>query len=434
MRRLTGFLFSIWAITFLLTLPESFGFFYWRKQFILLTGILALGYMSAAMLLAARPVWLEKRLNGLDKMYRLHKHLGIGAFAVLSLHWLAFKAGKWLTQAGVLQRPRRLSGSLTEGVNWHAVANDIGEYAFYAFVIFAVVSLAEKIFSYKKFMVLHKLAGLIFIAGGVHTLLLLKWTPSDTLYNTVAILMIAAGVYCAWLSLGGKIGRGRKAAGRVTQTRKLADNTLSFHLQLDADIHYRPGQFIYLNLLDGESPHPFTVVNYHAPTRTLELAVKALGDYTRKLPDTLHPGQRAEVEGGYGRFLLADDARQVWVGAGIGITPFIAWLEALAAGRQSAEHIEKIVFFYCAASAREACFLQRLQQLTRKITCVDFRVLLAEQGEQLTPAMIAEKMKNQHNYSVSFCGPAPFAEALKKGLAATGWDTGRFHNELFSMR
>lgn len=431
MRRLTGFLFFIWAIALLFSLPETFSFFFWRRQIILLTGILALGYMSAAMVLAIRPAWLEKWLNGLDKMYRLHKHLGIGAFVMLSLHWLAFKAGKWLTQAGVLQRPHR---GPPEGINWHAIANDIGEYAFYAFVIFAVVSLAKKMFNYKKFMLLHKLAGVIFIAGALHTVLSLNWGANQAIYSFAAVLLCAVGGYCAWLSLSGKIGRNRKVRGNVTQTRTLADNTLNFHLQLDGDIHYRPGQFIYLDLLDGESPHPFTVVNYDAGTRTLELAVKALGDYTSTLLKTLQPGQPAEVEGGYGRFLLVNDTHQVWIGAGIGITPFIAWLEALAAGRHSAKHIEKIVFFYCAASPREAFFLQRLQQLTSKITCIDFQVLLAERGELLTPEAIVERMGNRRDYSVSFCGPAPFAQTLKKGLTATGWDERRFHNELFSMR
>lgn len=433
MRRLTGYLVLIWGITFLFSLPETYGFFFWRRQLILLTGILALGYMSAAMLLAVRPGWLEKWLGGLDKMYRLHKHLGIASLVALSLHWLAFKAGKWLTQAGLLQRPQRAGHGVVEGIDWHAVANDVGEYAFYAFVVFCIISLA-KIFNYRRFVSLHKVAGVIFIAGVVHSLLSLPLTLSASLYGLVTVLLSAVGVYCAWLSLSGKIGRNRKVGGSVIQTERLADHTLNFHLQMDDDIDYQPGQFIYLNLCDGESPHPFTVVSYNARTRRLELAVKALGDYTRQLVDNLQPGQRAEVEGGYGRFLLTDATHQVWVGAGIGITPFIAWLEALAIDRHSAARIEKIVFFYCAGSQREAFFLQRLQQLTARLTCVDFRVLLADRGELLTPDAIIAQMGERRDYAVSFCGPAPFAESLKTGLAASGWDASRFHNELFSMR
>ena len=56
-----------------------------------LTGILAIGCMSLAMLLALRPRWLEGWLGGLDKMYRLHKWLGIGALVLSVLHWLVTK-------------------------------------------------------------------------------------------------------------------------------------------------------------------------------------------------------------------------------------------------------------------------------------------------------------------------------------------------------
>ena len=51
-----------------------------RGLAVLLTGILAIAFMSAAILLAAKPVQMEGALVGLDKFYRLHKWLGIAAF------------------------------------------------------------------------------------------------------------------------------------------------------------------------------------------------------------------------------------------------------------------------------------------------------------------------------------------------------------------
>lgn len=50
-----------------------------RAALIQLSGLLALACMSLALVLAARPRWPEQPLGGLDKMYRLHKWLGIGA-------------------------------------------------------------------------------------------------------------------------------------------------------------------------------------------------------------------------------------------------------------------------------------------------------------------------------------------------------------------
>ena len=70
--------------------PPAWGdVWWWRNQLILLTGVAAWALMSLIMVLAVRPAWLEKPLDGLDKSYRLHKWAGIGAI-VLSLSTLFF--------------------------------------------------------------------------------------------------------------------------------------------------------------------------------------------------------------------------------------------------------------------------------------------------------------------------------------------------------
>ena len=59
--------------------------------------------MSLIMLLAVRPVWLEKPLDGLDRMYRLHGEVGIPAIVLGLLHYLLELAGPWL--AGIVGKP-----------------------------------------------------------------------------------------------------------------------------------------------------------------------------------------------------------------------------------------------------------------------------------------------------------------------------------------
>lgn len=62
--------------------PAPFSYFAFRTVFMQYSGVIAIGAMSLAMWLALRPKWLEPHLDGLDKMYRLHKWLGITALAV----------------------------------------------------------------------------------------------------------------------------------------------------------------------------------------------------------------------------------------------------------------------------------------------------------------------------------------------------------------
>ena len=68
--------------------PPAWGdVWWWRNQLMLLTGVAAWALMSLIMVLAVRPAWLEKPLDGLDKSYRLHKWAGIGAIVLALLHY-----------------------------------------------------------------------------------------------------------------------------------------------------------------------------------------------------------------------------------------------------------------------------------------------------------------------------------------------------------
>jgi predicted ferric reductase len=75
------------------------GFFVWRNLMVRYSGVLGMGAMSAAMILAIRPIWLENHFVGLDKIYCLHKWLGIAGLILSIIHWLTAKGPKWVSPA-----------------------------------------------------------------------------------------------------------------------------------------------------------------------------------------------------------------------------------------------------------------------------------------------------------------------------------------------
>ena len=83
------------------------GVFALREHFVQFSGVLAIAAMSVAMILSLRPRWPEAWLGGLDKMYRLHKWLGIAALGLAVFHWLWAQGPKWAVGAGLLARPER---------------------------------------------------------------------------------------------------------------------------------------------------------------------------------------------------------------------------------------------------------------------------------------------------------------------------------------
>ena len=113
---------------------------------------------------------------------------------------------------------------------------------------------------------------------------------------------------------------------------------------------------------DPERPHPFTISSASRDDGQLVFSIKGLGDYTRALPMSVHVGQAVTVEGPYGRFdFRGEGHRQIWVAGGVGITPFVARLQALA----EAPTAEPVDLIYSRASP-DGSFIERIRNLTER--------------------------------------------------------------------
>lgn len=438
MFRLTLILILLWLPSALAGYEQFGDFFFWRSQLTMLTGVLSLGYMCIAVLLAARFKWVETIVNGLDKGYAIHKKLGIGALLSLIGHWAIIKSAHWLVQAELIARPHRGGHPAIEGINWHSIAVLVGDISFKLFIVFSVFSLVQAI-SYKKFKFTHKLGGVLVLAGVFHAMLLLDWTVASLPTNVAITLLSFVGIWCSCLSLFGKIGQSNQSQGIVTDIEKYNDSNdipsvVRVSLDIDSALTYKEGQFAYLNFHDGEAPHPFSILNYDKSSNHIEFGIKALGDYTNELVKKLEIGQRVTVEGSYGRFQISDADHQVWVGAGIGIIPFISrlyWLKSQATNQR--HHYQKIDLFYCVNSKKEAFFEKEMMAILSDLSFVKLHVLDANNNQLLDGQKIVKEM-NGNTYEVSFCGPNNFGKQLEKCLIHLGFPAQRFQKEIFKMR
>lgn len=438
MFRFTAILTLLWLPSLLVNWESLDNFFTWRHQLTMYTGLLGLGYMGLAVLLAVRFRWVEKIVKGLDKGYKLHKNLGIGATVALIFHWLVIKSGPWLVDAGVFERPNHGARPELESINWHAIAEQVGDISFKVFLIFSIISLYQAI-SYKTFKHTHKIGGLLMIAGVFHTLLLLDWNIGTAPMNIAIAIISIVGIGCSWLSLTGKIGKKNQSEGQVANVEAFSvksgqNMAIRFSIKLTSDISYEEGQFAYLNFHDGEAPHPFSILNFDAEKQKIEFGVKDLGDYTHKLVNNLEIGQKVTVEGGYGAFQIPKVERQVWIGAGIGIVPFLSrlyWLKRKSNKQQL--KLEEVHLFYCVNSEKEAFFQNEILSLLQRLDFVKLHMVIAEAGELLDSNQIVEKM-NGNQFETCFCGPTLFGNLLKNDLIIAGVPPEHFHTELFNMR
>lgn len=419
--------------------PEPFTYFSFRNVFMQYSGVIGIGVMSVAMLLALRPKWLEPLLDGLDKMYRLHKWLGIAALVVVIIHWWWAQGSKWMVGWGWLERPARrpaAPGETLSGIEaWlrgqRGLAESIGEWAFYAAVVLIVLALVKR-FPYHLFVKTHKWIAVVYLALAYHSAVLIKmeyWAqPVGWL---VAVLLLGASV-AALQSLTRRIGASRKVAGTIeAMTEYPALRVLETAVVLkDGWRGHAAGQFAFVTSDRSEGAHPYTIASAWDPVdRRLVFITKELGDHTSRLRTRLKIGMPVTVEGPYGCFDFDDEqSQQIWVGAGIGITPFVARLKQLAATPDA----KMIDLFHPTADFDQAA----IDHLTAdaKAAGVNLHVLVDGKDGRLNGERIRAAVPGWRSASVWFCGPPGFGEALRKDFIAHGLPPERFHQELFQMR
>lgn len=405
-----------------------------RQEVLYLSGYLSIALMSLAMLLAARPAWLESPMGGMDRMYRTHKWAGILAVAFAALHWLIEMSDDILK--ALVGREGRLPKEKYTGLVevLRDLAEDMGEWAIYAVLAMLALTL-WKIFPYRPWRFLHRAMPVLYLMLGFHAVLLAPahyWTQP---VGWLLALLLGGGVYGSVQSLAGRIGRSRKAQGEIISIERSAPDIVAVHCRLGKEWRgHRPGQFAFITFDDREGQHPFTIASADRGDRVITFQIKALGDYTRSLADRLQPGQQVEIEGPYGRFDISRRSRkaqQIWIAGGIGITPFIAWLESLHAHPEQAPVAD---LHYCTRDREADPFVARLESLCAPLSGIRLQVHGFKQGELLTAASMMAGKDQSRPTEVWFCGPQGLAEGLKKSLRDAWRGKFRFHQEAFQMR
>jgi len=147
------------------------------------------------------------------------------------------------------------------------------------------------------------------------------------------------------------------------------------------------------------------------------------------LRERLKVGMPVMVEGPYGCFDFEDaQPHQIWVGAGIGITPFVARLKQRAATPDA----KTIDLFHPTAEFDQTA----IDHLTKDAAAAGVRLHLLVDGKdgRLNGERIRAAVPEWRSASIWFCGPPGFGQSLREDFLAHGLPRERFHQELFQMR
>lgn len=400
-------------------------------HFLTLSGYLAINFMSLTLLLATRPAWLETPLSGLDSIYQLHKWTGILAVIFALSHWLI---EMWDDELKVIlgrdrsQKEGKFSGWL---VTFQDTAEDLGEPGLYILLFLVAITLLRLI-PYHYWRYLHKAMPLIYLTLAAHALLLAppSWWQQST--GWLMALLMLGGLFGSLQSLTGSIGKNRRYQGIIKSVESFSNQVTQVVCDLGKQWPgHQAGQFALVTFNKFEGAHPFTLSNAAGVDGQLSFQIKALGDFTRKIPQQLLSGQPVVIEGPYGRFNPAKGrkkAQQIWIAGGIGITPFLAALESHS--KHPERYKTAINLYYCTSAAETDPLVARLKQLVESTPDISLHIYDSQQGQRLTADQLAITSKQ---VDIWFCGPKDLAKALLSGLKKQPVSL-RFHQELFEFR
>ncbi len=377
-------------------------------------GIVALITMTVTQVIATRAPGVETVFGPLDQGYRLHKYLAITAVVCILLHDTIDAEMNGLGRETMLSE----------------FGETLGEISLYGILILGVITVATFI-PYHLWYWTHRFMGAFFAASALHYILIRKpFSNLDPLGLYVGGLC-ALGVlaYCYTLL---PLSARRSHGYRVTSVQQTGGATAVNLTPKGRGLRHRAGQFAFFRFeLPGLSePHPFTISSAPREDGSLRITFRPLGDYTRRLAQRVEPGAEVSVQGGFGRFAIPrGDGPQLWIGAGIGVTPFVAWAEALP------KDGPEVHLIHCTRTAKDAAHQDLLTELAagnprltlhRHISSAEGR-LTADAAMSLT-GLSGEKLR------VAFCGPLEMRRALGRGFAQHGVSARHFHFEEFEIR
>lgn len=399
-----------------------------------LSGLLSISFMSITMMLATRPTWLETPFNGLDQIYRLHKWTGISAVFFALLHWL-IEMGDDVIKS-IFGRSGRLHDHDFSGFvdMMRDSAEDVGEWAIYLLFAMLVLTL-WKHFPYKFWRYLHRVMPALYLLLVFHAVWLapLSWWQQPI--GLLMALLLIGGSAASIHSLRGKVGKSRQVQGTIKSISSSAMNITEVECQLEKKWQgHSAGQFAFITFDPNEGAHPFTIASSDQGKGNVTFQIKALGDYTKNLDHKLKVGQSVTVEGPYGRFNFKrrkSNVAQIWIAGGIGVTPFLAWLETL---QNQPEYSPEAQMHYCTNDSVTDPFIKHLQKACSDSTGVQLHIHDSNQGSKLTADQLLTQHSNKKAVEVWFCGPSEWAKILEKQLRERLQGSLLFHKEAFELR
>lgn len=218
--------------------------------------------------------------------------------------------------------------------------------------------------------------------------------------------------------------------------------TFQFRADSACLFHYKPGQFIGIQLEINGEKHNRSYTIASSPTRPhlLELTIKLdpSGAVSPWLHQNIRKGSNIEVRGPAGRFNCVDieSDKVLLISAGSGITPMMSmarfWCDQAAN--------KNVQFLNWARSTQDIIFRRELALLDHQYPNFSVEVICTQPGlsenwlgrrGRVNKNLLLDLAPDIHQRTVFCCGPDGFMAQVKQSLAELDFDMQNYHDETF---
>ncbi len=391
----------LWALTFPQTTIKhnAYPIIVYGSQ---LFAVIGFSLFAFSFMLSTRIKVIEKYFGGLDKLYRIHHTVGKLALFALLAHPVVL-AVRWL--------PDNIEKTFWYLLPVHRKMEiNLGSWALIGLCTLLLFTLVIKL-PYDKWKITHKFMGLFFILGIVHVFGVAGFFEEKPLLSIyfliISILGVAAFMYKAIFHKWAV----KKHPFTVVKIDKLDERTMEITLRNHSvNFDYISGQFCFFQFVNkgiSMESHPFTICG-SSNEGEINILVKSLGDYTNNLYKKLTLDTAALVEGPYGCFdYKLGKKKQIWIGGGVGIAPFISWCRDLEKNPMLGLDVD---LYYCVNSEAEGFHLHEFQKLEKAMTNFRVNFSCSDKGGFIKGSDI----KDRKNSTIFICGPKEMRSALLK--------------------
>lgn len=395
-----------------------------------ISGLLLVYFVLLQLLLIGRTGWIEK-LFGLDKLSVLHHWIGFSLLSFLLAHPLLLAIGySYRNGTGVIQQ-------YLDFLGWEDVFKAAIAFWLFLFIIAASLVIMVKKMKYETWYFIHLATYLAILLAFGHQLNvgrdLMDPVFASYWYALYAFVILNFAYYRFFRPLWNQFRFGFMVDKIVNET----PDVISIYLKgRDADkFRYKAGQFLIVRFLAKGfwwQAHPFSISSSPADGK-LRLTIKKSGDFTAALWN-LKPGAKVLVDGPHGVFTAdrAEHDKFLFIAGGIGVTPILSLLGALAPDGKNCTLI------YASRDLAGTALKKEIDDLAAKHKCRVHYVLSNDSGWDgekgfVDKDMILRLVPDLKERDVYLCGPPIMMAGIRKALQDCGVPRSCVHFEKFSL-